>query len=541
MKLQHSFLALATVALVTMFSGCKSDDPTFPKGDADVSIAKAPEFKISSGSNILAQSQNAPAAPAVRRAPSAQAGALTYNTIPYTWTNPINIFEHFPEFVTPEGYFDDFLFESDGEPFDLVMLYANGGYRHQMGIYWYENDVYHAQQLWDERDDEAARTWVNFNGSDSQGAISRKSDNAGAYTIQFPKGIKYGFYCHSLMNGEEIKEGIHTPLPYGPIVAYTYLFYTEKAKNWSYDVAVYDKYAEQGKTVTQAMTTTVDNWTIVGFEDMSITYPSCDRDYNDCVFAMNPRQRVQGEEPVKPTTDCVEVNLSVNDEHVNGDYIATKLSIHVRSVTDVEVFLPIDKQYYCLADDMDISLSHREPNMTYNTDPQYVDMEIAGTKVTFTVRYEDEGIYVTTDGVNQAVIDYCNEHYGDGITFEVWNYFKDITRAELKPMLDESTVSFLDGKPGLYINAFAKLRGYEGPVYSKMVDGQLFPYTDEDCTMPLDEQYWTRVTPDSKDYIFVGIKNPWDCVVAPADPTYKALAPVGDETTMSDYNVKYSL
>lgn len=536
MKLQHSFLTLATVALVTMFSGCKSDDPTYPKGEADISIAKAPEFRISSGDNILVQSQNTPGAPAPRRAPGTSVGALTYNTIPYTWTNPINIFEHFPEFVTPEGYYDDFLFESNGEPFDLVMLYANGGYRHLMGIYWYENGEYHEQQLWDERDDEAAGTWNNFNGTDSKGAISRKSDNAGAYTIQFPKGTKYGFFCHSLMYGEEIKEGIHTPLPYGPIVTYTYLFYTEKEKNWSYDVAVYDKYAEQGKTVTQAMTTTVNDWTIVGFEDMSITYPSCDRDYNDCVFAMNPRQRVQGEEPVKPTADCVEVNLSVNDEHVNGDYIATKLSIHVRSLTDVEVFIPVEKQYYCEADDMDISLSHREPNMVYNTDPQYVEMTVAGTKVTFTVRYEDEGIYVTTDGINQTVIDYCNENYGDGITFEVWNYFKAITREELKPMLDQSTVSFLDRNTALYINAFAKLRNYEGRVYSKEVDGQLFPYTDEACTIPLDEQYWTRVTPDAKDYIFVGVKNPWDCVVSPTDAAYKAQEPVGE-----DYNVKYSL
>lgn len=541
MKLRHSFLTLATIALVTMFSGCKSDNPASPNREADISIAKAPEFRISSGDNILAQSQNAPTAPAPRRTAGAPASALTYNTIPYTWTSPIDIFQHFPEFKTPEGYYDDFLFESNGEPFDLVMLYANGGYRHLMGIYWYENGEYHEQQLWDERDDIAAHTWVNFNGSDSQGAISRQSDNAGAYTIQLPEGTKFGFFCHSLLNGEDIKEAIHTPLPFGPLEDKIYLFYTEKAKNWSYDVAVYDRYAEQGKTVTQAMTTSADNWTIVGFEDMSITYPSCDRDYNDCVFAMNPRQRVQGEDPVKPTTDCVEVNLSLNDEHETGDYIATKLSIHVRSITDVEVFLPVDKQYYCVADDMDISLSHREPNMTYNTDPQYVEMEIAGTKVTFTVRYEDEGIYAATNGVNQAVIDYCNENYGDGLTFEVWNYFKDITRDELKPMLDLSTVSFLTRNPALYINAFAQLRSYDGPVYSKLVDGQLFPYTDEACTILLDEQYWTRISPEAKDYIFVGTKNPWDCVVAPADSAYKPLAPVGDDTIVLNYNVMYSL
>ncbi len=541
MKLQRTFMAMATLVIVALSSGCKSNDPMGPASSADVSIAKTPEFRISSGDNILAQSPNAPAAPAIRRAPASPAGALTYNTISYTWESPIDVFAHFPEFVTPEGYFDDFLFESNGEPFDLVMLYSNGGYRHLMGIYWYEDGEYHEQQLWDEREDIKAHTWVNFNGADSKGAISRKSDNAGAYTIQLPKGIKYGFFCHSLLNDEEIKEGIRTPLPFGPIVGYTYLFYTEKEKNWSYTVAVYDKYAEQGKTVTQAMTTSAGDWTIVGFEDRSITHPGCDRDYNDCVFAMNPRQRIEGEEPVKPTADCVEVNLSVNDEHATGDFVATKLSIHVRSITDVEVFLPIDKQYYCEADDMDISLSHREPNMVYNTDPQYVEMTLADTKVTFEVRYEDEGIYVTTDGINQAVIDYCNETYGDGITFEVWNYFKDITREALKPMLDQSMVLFLDQNPALYINAFAKERGYEGPVYSKMENGQLFPYTDEACTILLDEQFWTRTSPDAKDYIFIGAKNAWDCVVTPAESAYTALVPIGTDSTLPDYNVKYSL
>lgn len=469
------------------------------------------------------------------KAPSKN-GLLEYESRSFHWGYPVDIFEHFPEFVTPEGYYDDFVFESNGEPFDIVMLYSNGGYRHLMGIYWYDGDNCYEQQLWDERDDEAAHTWVNFNGSDSHGAISRKSDEAGAYTIQLPKGTKYGFYCHSLLYDEDIVEGIRTPLPFGPIVDYVYKFYTEKEKNWSYMVAEYDKYAEQGKTTTQAMYTEVNDWTIVGFEDRSITHPGCDRDYNDCVFAIK-YQAPEKDEPDE--TDQVEVNLSLNDEHVNGDYVASKLSIHVRSITDVEVLLPIAKEYYCEADDMDISLSHREPNMKYNTDPQYVDMQIAGTTVTFMVQYEDEGIRVTTDGINQDVIDYCATNYGDGITFEVWNYFKDITREDLKPMLDNSTVTFLDHNPALYVNAFAKVIDYEGAIYSKPNEaGQLVPYMDEECTQPLAEQYWTRPTPDSKDYVFVGEQNPWDCVVTPTDASYKKS---GEESTAlsSNYNVEY--
>lgn len=534
MKKQSLFMALVTLAIVSMMSACKSEDPV-KTDSAAVSIAKQPEFRISSGDNVLLQTQNG----SMRKAPAAS--MLTYERVPYTWKNEVDIFKHFPEFITPEGYFDDFVFVSNGEPFDLVMLYSNGGYRHLMGIYYYdENGERHEEQLWDEREDENPHVWVNFNGTDSKGEISRKGDNAGAYTIRLPKGVKYGFYCHSLYNGNDIKEGIRTPLPYGPIVDYIYKFYTEKALNWSYMVAEYDHYADYGLTTTQAMTTSIDGWTIVGFEDVSITYPSCDRDYNDCVFAMNPVQRTDKEEPEPVVTpDYVEVNLSVNDEHETGDYIATKLSIHVRSLTDVEVLLPIDKKYYCVADDMDISLSHREPNIEYNTDPQYVEMQIGSTTVTFTVQYEDEGIRVTTDGINQEVIDYCAAHYGDGITFEVWNYFKDITRDALKPMLDQSTVSFLDKNPKLYINAFAKKIGYEGRIYSAKNDkGQLVPYTDEACTQPLDEQYWTRLNPEDKDYVFIGEQNPWDCTVVPTEVAYQKLEPV---STIANYNIKYTL
>lgn len=536
MKKQTLFMALAILAVVSLMSACKTKDPAEHTKTA-ISIAKQPEFRISSGDKVLLQTQGG----IVRKAP-AGASTLTCERVPYTWKNAVDIFERFQEFITPEGCFEDFLYVSNGEPFDLVMLYSNGGYRHLMGIYWYENGKRFEQQLWDEREDEKPNVWVNFNGTDSKGEISRKGDNAGAFTIRLPKDVKFGFYCHSLYNGNDIKEAIHTPLPYGPLVDYIYKFYTEKTLNWSYTVAEYDHYADYGLTTTQAMTTSLNDWTIVGFEDISITYPSCDRDYNDCVFAMNPQQRTDKEEPEPtPTPDYVEVNLSVNDEHEAGDYIATKLSIHVRSLTDVEVMLPIDKQYYCLADDMDISLSHREPNMEYNTDPQYVEMQIGSTMVTFTVQYEDDGIRVSTHGINQEVIDYCAANYSDGITFEVWNYFKDITRDELKPMLDESVVNFVQN-PKLYINAFAKKRGYDGPVYSAANEnGQLVPYTDEACTQPLDEQYWTRLSPDDKDYVFIGEQNPWDCAVEPQDASYHKLEPISTDPTVANFNVKYAL
>lgn len=469
-------LGIMSVAMLSILTACSnSDDYTKPQPEQIVAnVCKTPEFFVTSGHDILAQKFNT-------KMTRAGESGITYERETYAWESPLDIFEHFPEFKTPEGCYENFLFVSNGEPFDLVMLYSNGGYRHDMGIYWYENGECHEQPLWEETPDESNGYWVNFNGADSKGMISRVSDNAGAYKVQLPQGVRFGFYCHSTLYGNEVIRKV--PLtPGGPEVECKAKFYTEGNKNWTNTLA-----EQQHMTLTtQAMTTNINGWTIVGFEDMDITWPSCDHDYNDCVFAINPQQHVDG----KAIDGSVEVNLSVNDKHETGDYIATKLSIHVRANTDVEVFIPVDKKYYCVADDMDISASHKDLDIVYNTVPQYVDMNIGGSTVKFTVTYEDNGIRVTTNGINDNVIKYCQDTYKDGVTFEVWNYFTDaLDRTQLKPMLDQSTVTFLTNQPSAYINAFGR------------VDGQ---------------------------------KNPWDCIVKPTDALYV----VSDEEA-GQFNVKY--
>lgn len=267
-----------------------------------------------------------------------------------------------------------------------------------------------------------------------------------------------------------------------------------------------------------------------------------DGDYSDWVVKLIPAEKQV--DPIDDTNGSVEVNLSLNNEKDEGDFIATKTSIHVRALTDVEILIPVDKSYYCLADDMDISLSHRVPDVVYNTDPRSVDMQVGSTKVTFQVAYEDDGIHLTTQGINKEVLDVCADKYADGITFEIWNYFKDITREELKKALDKSTITFRNHNPKLYVNAFAKLdaRGYEGPIYNKFNDkGQLVPYTDVDCTQPLDTKYWTRINPNDKDYVFLGTQNPNDCQVVPTDKSYKATTQDITDPTLPNYNVSYNM
>ena len=174
--------------------------------------------------------------------------------------------------------------------------------------------------------------------------------------------------------------------------------------------------------------------------------------------------------PVEQTTDEVEINLSVNDK----DYLESHLSIHVRAATDVEVFLPVPMEYYCSADDMNIVLSHKDNVLVYGG-PYYTEYEIGGNLVTVNVEFRNEGIRIWTTGINQDVIDYCQKTYGDGVTFEIWNYFNDLLgKDRLIGYLNQSTVEFLDELPATYINAFNKVNAkpYEGDCTVKIVDSQ---------------------------------------------------------------------
>ena len=265
--------------------------------------------------------------------------------------------------------------------------------------------------------------------------------------------------------------------------------------------------------------------------------------YNDWVVRMIPADGIDQENsgmtpgtPENPSTPTppaivtgnkgeVEVNLSLNERKTDGDYIATKLSIHVRDTADVEVFIPVEAQYYCQADDMNIVLSHKQQAEQYNTAANDREMAwtVAGQTVKLTVSYATDGIRVKTQGVNKAVLKALREQYGDGITFEVWNYFKAeaITREQLKPMLDKSTVSFTEA-PGRYVNAFGALYDYTGKVYPKADgNGVWTPYTDEACSQELSSNFWRRDA-DGKYFLLNTHVNPLDCTVKPADTTFAA-------------------
>ena len=195
--------------------------------------------------------------------------------------------------------------------------------------------------------------------------------------------------------------------------------------------------------------------------------------FNDWIVKVCPAKMV-GEEVVIPEggfpapTETglghVELNLSMNAQKEKDDYIATKLSIHVRDTTDVEVFIPVPIEYYCDADDMNIVVSHKEELEQHSISSSQMEYTINGHVVRATVNFEAAGIRIRTAGINPEVLKYLRTNYGDGVTFEVWNYYQSgRTREELKVLLDRSTITFAN-EPAKYINAFAKLNGAVNPL-----------------------------------------------------------------------------
>lgn len=173
------------------------------------------------------------------------------------------------------------------------------------------------------------------------------------------------------------------------------------------------------------------------------------------------------------TTEHVEINLSI-EERPNIEWLTSHLSIHVRANTNVEVFIPLPAKYYCAVDDLEIVNKH-DIEFLYGKDSKVQSYYINGNELTLTVSFEMNGIRVNTYGINEDVIDYCQENYGDGLTFEVWNYMNlkvrdwntgqdilgygqenEIRINELRDLLNQSTVLFTPNIPSLYVNAFNK-------------------------------------------------------------------------------------
>lgn len=186
-----------------------------------------------------------------------------------------------------------------------------------------------------------------------------------------------------------------------------------------------------------------------------------------------------GSETINWHENEVEVNFSINDTHDHYDIedLVSKLSIHVRYPNDVTVTIPVPTSHVVEADDLAIVLSHKTPDESYGKS-HTATYNINGNDVKLKVTYfqdEDDAtttyIMVTTTGINEDVINYLMEKNGDGINFEIYNYYhwneKDsdgnwvrkpgnVQISELQTShLNNATITFHDKNyPDYYINAF---------------------------------------------------------------------------------------
>ena len=197
--------------------------------------------------------------------------------------------------------------------------------------------------------------------------------------------------------------------------------------------------------------------------------------FDDWIVKVSPAQPVSGEQvdtdlhegttgPVSPEDPGlrkgeVEINLSMNAERDENDYIFTKLSIHIRDTVDMELFIPVTPEYYCQADDMEIVLSHKQDVELHSPTPDRIEYDINGHVVIATVSYEATGIRIKTEGITAEALTFLRNTYADGLTIEIWNYYNEYAvaqgRTRLKGMLDRSTISFTK-QPGRYVNAIVE-------------------------------------------------------------------------------------
>lgn len=194
----------------------------------------------------------------------------------------------------------------------------------------------------------------------------------------------------------------------------------------------------------------------------------------------------------------VEVNYAILDDHKYPSGISdlvTKLSIHVRFATDIDIKIPIPNKYLVESDDLYIFQEHYMGEYGGNTNtlenqsteleyPIYnSDKTIAGIvklHVDFVTPASDdftesgEGyIHVWTEGIDDNVIAACWDKNKDGVNFEIFNYFQtekavwneddefativpasDLNREALLKAMNKSQIKFLDEAPDYFINAF---------------------------------------------------------------------------------------
>ena len=263
------------------------------------------------------------------------------------------------------------------------------------------------------------------------------------------------------------------------------------------------------------------------------------------------------------TEASVEANLSVC---AVGDknYVASKTTVHIRMGNEVTVFLPVAADNFF---DKSAAMVYKEThdrsggwgeNSAYFEITAYDNYKKVEAKVEY-VTEGTEGIKITVTGVDDELAQYLWEGYKDGLTVEVWNYYKDISLDNLKADFDAGATIDFTVAPNNYVNGFAKIPDYTGVITTKLeaVDPSALYYDaigeDKNFWYPmangvdLSTDYWVRPLEDygegvfapSHFYLLKGHKNAYDCVLKPANASLFSKTEAHDASIPDDVESVY--
>lgn len=168
----------------------------------------------------------------------------------------------------------DFLYVSNGMPFEVYALYSHALYIDHVGIYWIDDKgVKHEKDFWSMADAGWLAKGVSSKDKNQAAEDVDTFNKTGAgFKFQMPKGWKFGFYVWNTQNGKK---------------------YSESSLNETTVTKTYGmiKKTETVKGDKQVVTYAYEGINLIGFEDIFRSNGS-DKDYNDIVLYVNPQQTV---------------------------------------------------------------------------------------------------------------------------------------------------------------------------------------------------------------------------------------------------------
>lgn len=239
----------------------------------------------------------------------------------------------------------------------------------------------------------------------------------------------------------------------------------------------------------------------------------------------------------------VEINLSLLDTHDNYSVedLISKLSIHVRYPKDVKVRIPVPVETLVPADDLAIVLTHKDHLENYGKEHQ-AKFEINGHEVELNVAFTEAqdcagngfGYYieVTTLGINRDVFEFCQKTYGDGVNFEVYNYYQwNVTDDEGNPIRIQPTEKDIESIRKKWLNKSTVEFGYYD------VESKWNAYTNSpDCPY----YYINAFNNDRNRENAIGEINEMDCTVKViSNQDYYENSYTGNHLNGSEYNIIY--